>query len=160
MDHRRLRRVQSHAFSRKALLQQEAYLQQYTQKLVRCIGDQAKKHNGVVDIMKWANFLTTDLIGDLSFGESFGGLEEGKLHPWLENIFTTLKTFTFLREIARLPPFIMKAAMACIPKPMIEHRKKALSFGAEAAVRRMALDTDRPDIMSHILRNRGDEGKG
>lgn len=110
--------------------------------------------------MKWVNFLTTDLIGDLSFGESFGGLEEGKLHPWLENMFTTLKTFTFMREIIRLPPFIVKAAMACIPKSMIRHRKKAVSFGAEATLRRMALDTDRPDFMSYILRHKGSEENG
>lgn len=136
------------------------YLQQYTQKFVRCVEDEVKAHNGVVDIMKWVNFLTTDLIGDLSFGENFGGLDNGNLHPWLQNIFTTLKTFTFMREIIRLPPFIVNAAMACIPKSMVEHRKKALSFGAEAAARRMALETDRPDFMSYILMHKLDEAKG
>lgn len=110
--------------------------------------------------MKWVNFLTTDLIGDLSFGESFGGLDEGKPHPWLENIFTTLKTFTFMREIIRLPRPFVNAAMACIPKSMIKHRKEALSFGAEAAARRMALGTDRPYFMSHILKGKWDKATG
>jgi hypothetical protein len=110
--------------------------------------------------MRWVNFLTTDVIGDLSFGESFGGLDTGKLHPWLETLFTTLKTFTFMREILRLPAPVINAAMACIPKKMAEHHKGAVAFGAQAAQRRMAQTTDRPDFMSYMLKHNEDEGKG
>lgn len=75
-------------------------------------------------------------------------------------MFTTLKTFTFMKEIVRLPSFMVNAAMACIPKSMLEHRKQSLSFGAEAGKRRMALDTDRSDIMSYILKHNNVEGVG
>ncbi|KAH8202933.1 hypothetical protein TruAng_002879 [Truncatella angustata] len=159
-DHRRLRRLQAHAFSERALVLQESYLQKYTEQFISCLEVQANNHDGVVDLVKWLNFLTTDLIGDLSFGETFGGLDTGKVHPWLETLFTTLKTFTFMREILRLPPFIIKAAMACIPKEMMEHRQGALAFGAEAVHRRLARQTDRPDFMSYILKHNGEEGKG
>jgi hypothetical protein len=110
--------------------------------------------------VKFVNFLTTDLIGDLSFGETFGGLDTGKVHPWLENLFTTLKTFTFMREILRLPSFIVGAAMACIPKAMREHRSAAVSFGAEAAKRRIERGSDKPDFMSYILRHQDEQEKG
>lgn len=133
---------------------------QYTKQLVTCLRDEAARHNGVVDLMKWVNFLTTDVIGDLSFGEPFGGLDTGKLHPWLETLFTTLKTFSMIREILRLPAPVIKAAMACIPKKMIEHQKGAVVFGAQAAQRRMERTTDRPDFMSYILRHNGEDGKG
>jgi aspirochlorine biosynthesis cytochrome P450 monooxygenase len=110
-----------------------------------------------VDIVKWVNFLTTDLIGDLSFGETFGGLDTGKVHPWLENLFTTLKTFTFMREILRLPSFIIRLAMAFIPAGMREHRAAAVSFGAEAAKRRIERGSDKPDFMSYLLRHQNDD---
>ena len=159
MDHRRLRRIQAHAFSEKALSLQEDYLQQYSDQFVSCLGAEANRSNGTVDIKKWLEFLTTDLIGDLSFGETFGGLATGKVHPWLENIFMTLKAFTFMREVLRLPSFLVKAAMACIPREMLEHRGQASKFGAEAAKRRIARGSDKPDFMSYILNHEGDEGK-
>ncbi|KAI0110936.1 isotrichodermin C-15 hydroxylase [Nemania sp. FL0031] len=159
-DHRRLRRLQAHAFSEKAIMLQEQYLQDYTGKFVNRIRDEASQNNGVVDIVKWVNFPTTDVIGDLSFGESFGGLDTGKLHPWLDTIFTTLKTFTFIREILRLPSPIVNAALACIPQAMREHQQGAVAFGAEAARRRMARTTDRPDFMSYMMKHNSDRSKG
>ncbi|KAI0197645.1 isotrichodermin C-15 hydroxylase [Astrocystis sublimbata] len=155
-DHRRLRRVQAHAFSEKAISLQEPYLQQYTELFVARVRDTASQNGGIFDIAKWLNFLTTDVIGDLSFGESFGGLDAGKLDPWLDTIFTTLKTFTFIREILRLPSFIIKAALACIPREMMEHQKAAVSVGSAAARRRLAQNTDRPDFISYMLKNNSD----
>lgn len=34
---------------------------------------------GVADVFKWWLFMATDIIGQLSFGESFGMLESGKV---------------------------------------------------------------------------------
>ncbi|KAI1841320.1 hypothetical protein JX265_007920 [Neoarthrinium moseri] len=159
-NHRRLRRLQAPAFSDKALLLQERYLQHYVEKFVSCLHQQIKAENGAVDMVKWVNFLTTDIIGDLAFGESFGGLDSGELHPWLDVMFTTLKTFTFMREILRLPSWMIKAAMWCIPKELMEHQQSAVAFGAEAAKRRMAIETDRSDLMSYILKHDGKDEKG
>ncbi|KAJ8122814.1 hypothetical protein ONZ43_g1088 [Nemania bipapillata] len=159
-DHRRLRRLQAHAFSEKAIMLQEKYLRYYTDKFVGRLRDEALHHNGVVDLAKWVNFLTTDVIGDLSFGESFGGLATGKLHPWLDTLFTTLKTFTFIREILRLPLPIINAALACIPRAMKDHQKGAVAFGAESARRRIARKTDRPDFMSYMMKHNDDGKKG
>lgn len=36
---------------------------------------------GAVDIWKWWLFMTTDIIGELTFGESFKTLEQGKVSP-------------------------------------------------------------------------------
>ncbi|KAJ8124646.1 hypothetical protein O1611_g8994 [Lasiodiplodia mahajangana] len=159
-DHRRLRRLQAHAFSEKAIMLQETYLQDHTRKFINRLRDEASRKNGIIDLAKWVNFLTTDVIGDLSFGESFGGLDTGKLHPWLDTLFTTLKTFTFIREILRLPPPIIKASLACIPRAMREHQQGAVAFGAEAARRRMAQKTDRPDFMSYMMRHNDDGSRG
>ncbi|CAH0027348.1 unnamed protein product [Clonostachys rhizophaga] len=158
-DHRRLRRLQAHAFSEKALALQESYLQRYTGKFITCLEKEASQSGGVVDIVKWVNFLTTDLIGDLSFGESFGGLDTGKVHPWLESLFNTLRTFTLMREIFRLPPFLVAAAMAFIPEKMKKHEQESQSFGAAVAKRRLERGSDRPDFMSYILKHQEEQEK-
>ncbi|TLD10708.1 hypothetical protein PgNI_06547 [Pyricularia grisea] len=160
VDHRRLRRAQAHAFSEKALSMQESFIQQHTDRYIRSLEREAQEADGVVDIVKWVNFLTTDLIGDLSFGEAFGGLESGRLHPWLESVFTTLKVFTFIREFLRLPAWATKLAVACIPKQMLEHQRSAVAFGAEAAKKRIERGSDKPDFMHYILRHEKDDEKG
>ncbi|KAF4811986.1 Cytochrome P450 monooxygenase aclL [Colletotrichum tropicale] len=111
----------------------------------------------VISITRWLNLLTTDIIGELTFAESFEGLAKHRLHPWLESVFLTLKAFTFIRELTRLPPLFLRLATACIPTKMLEHQRSAVAFGAKAARRRMGLGTERPDFMSYILRQTGEQ---
>lgn len=127
-------------------------MHKYTDQFISCLRKELTSANGVIDIVKWVNFLTTDLIGDLSFGQAFGGLSSGELHPWLDTLFTTLKTFTVMREILRLPSFMINSAMACMPKRMMEHQKSAVAFGAQAARRRMEQGSEKPDFMLYILK--------
>jgi hypothetical protein len=42
------------------------------------IAEELEAH-GVSDVFKWWSFLATDIIGELSFGESFRTLEQGKV---------------------------------------------------------------------------------
>ncbi|KAI0188626.1 isotrichodermin C-15 hydroxylase [Xylaria flabelliformis] len=159
-NHRRLRRIQGHAFSEKAIALQEPYLMLHIKRFITCLRDEAAQNDGIVNITKWVDILASDAIGDLSFGESFGGLDSGQLHPWLKSLYTTTKTFTFTREILRLPGPLIKVALACVPKNMREHQEGALPFGVKVTRRRLAQQTERPDFMSYMLRHSDDEGKG
>ncbi|KAJ5725053.1 uncharacterized protein N7483_006410 [Penicillium malachiteum] len=46
--------------------------------------------NGFADIMKWWTFLATDVIAELSFGESFGLLETGEKTGYVRDLETTM----------------------------------------------------------------------
>ena len=76
--HARLRRMLSYCFSDKAMQAQEPLIRQYVDLLVRRMHEHAGQ---VVDMVKWYNYTTFDIIGDLSFAESFGCLENSKYHP-------------------------------------------------------------------------------
>jgi cytochrome P450 len=67
--HSRFRRNLSHAFSDKALKEQEGIIQGFVDLLVHKLGEVAKEGNGAVDIMRWYNYTTFDIIADLTFGE-------------------------------------------------------------------------------------------
>ena len=41
--------------------------------------EEEMRSRGVADVYKWWTFLATDVIGELSFGESFRMLELGKV---------------------------------------------------------------------------------
>ncbi|KAF7559505.1 hypothetical protein G7046_g4645 [Stylonectria norvegica] len=82
--HTRHRRLLAHAFSEKALREQEAVLVEYCTKLlaqleIRC-GD------GPVDLAEWYHLTTFDLIGSLAFGENFSCIDTGKPHPFVASV--------------------------------------------------------------------------
>ncbi|KAH1457604.1 hypothetical protein KXX13_009191 [Aspergillus fumigatus] len=74
-DHIRMRRLLAHAFSDRALREQESLLHFYADLLVQKLHENLNhSHSEVVDIARWYNFTTFDLIGDLAFGEPLASL--------------------------------------------------------------------------------------
>jgi cytochrome P450 len=59
-DHGRMRRNISHAFSAKALEEQQGILQGYIDLLVKRLKERSGQ---VVDLVNWYNFTTFDIIG-------------------------------------------------------------------------------------------------
>jgi cytochrome P450 len=88
--HARQRKALSHGFSRRALWDQEATVQGFVDKLMDRIHLYAEGGE-TFDIVRWLNFVTFDIIGDLSFGESFRCLETGDFHFWISMIFDAVK---------------------------------------------------------------------
>ena len=76
--HARQRRALAHAFSQKALTEQEPIIMGYVNKLIENLNRFAANKEKA-NMVNWFNFTTFDVIGDLSFGEPFGCLEEGKI---------------------------------------------------------------------------------
>ncbi|PQE20159.1 isotrichodermin C-15 hydroxylase protein [Rutstroemia sp. NJR-2017a BBW] len=152
-DHRRLRRLQSHMFSDKALASQESLIQVYTDQFVNgLIKFSSKSTDHSINLGHWYNFATFDVIGDLAFGEPFGCLQTGVLHPWIDLIFKMFKISNFISEARKYPPIgplLLLLTPASIRDKLQHHRDLA----REKAERRMATETDRPDFMTYILRH-------
>lgn len=76
-DHARQRRALSHAFSTKALLEQEYIVKNY----VEVFSDKMKEFSQkgeLVNVTDWFAFTTFDIIGELALGEPFGCLTNRK----------------------------------------------------------------------------------
>lgn len=76
--HRRLRRLLSMPMSESALRTVEPVVRSKASLAVQRIGEEMKSR-GAADVFKWFLFYSTDVIGELSFGESFRMLELGKV---------------------------------------------------------------------------------
>lgn len=87
--HGRQRKIIAHAFSERALREQEYILQRYSDLLISRLHDQTKQGKGAQDVnmCDWYNFTTFDVVGDLCFGDSFHCLEKGDNHPWVSVLF-------------------------------------------------------------------------
>jgi len=72
------RRNLSHAVTEKALRDQEPILRKYFDKLIQKLHENSIK--GPVDLSLYFNLVAVDIIGDLTFGQSFDCLETSALH--------------------------------------------------------------------------------
>ncbi|KAH6719576.1 cytochrome P450 [Leptodontidium sp. MPI-SDFR-AT-0119] len=69
-DHSRIRRLLAHAFSDKALLEEESIIYEYVDLMVSKLKEVSAQ--GVpTNIVNWFKWTTFDLFGDLYFGQSF-----------------------------------------------------------------------------------------
>jgi cytochrome P450 len=77
-----MRRSLAHAFSDKALRSQESIIQSHIDLLIHQFSEQATKGKAV-NMTTWYNFLTFDIICDLSFGEPLYCLRDNNEHSWI-----------------------------------------------------------------------------
>ncbi|OCK73526.1 benzoate 4-monooxygenase cytochrome P450 [Lepidopterella palustris CBS 459.81] len=151
--HSRHRRLLAHAFSEKALREQETLLSSYVDLLI----DQLRKQQGKVDMVRWLNYTTFDLIGDLTFGEPFHCLESNDYHPWVSIIFQSMRASAFIvagRQFPTLASFLARF----IPKRLSQKLYDHFELSVERMNRRLAITTDRPDFVTYLLRQSGEKG--
>lgn len=148
-DHTRQRKIVSPAFSDRALREQEYILHDYTDLLISRLHERV---GSAIDICEWCQFTTFDIMGDLCFGDSFNCLEGAKYHPWMKNLFGSLKFGSMLTAFQYFPP--MDAVVYwCIPKFVIAKAQKQYFYARDKITERMERETNRPDFMSYILQN-------
>ncbi|EME87800.1 uncharacterized protein MYCFIDRAFT_71270 [Pseudocercospora fijiensis CIRAD86] len=154
--HSKGRRVLSHAFSEKALTDQEGLLQGYVDQLVDGLRETIKT-KPVADLTKWYNWTTFDIIADLMFGEPFGCLQTGETHWVITLLFDSVKAFRMF-YISRYWPWVKSLGSMIIDKRLIAKRTVYFAWVSKQVKNRMERDTQRPDFMTLILQHNGEKG--
>lgn len=150
-DHSRSRRLLSHAFSEKALRDQESLIQSYVDMLIERLNGEVTASRETVDMSQWFNFTTFDIIGDLAFGEPFDCLRESQYHPWVKMVFVSAKVLVLQRPLA-VYPFLAPIVRRLLPKRLTKMREEHFALTNEKVHRRLETKTERPDFMAYILR--------
>jgi hypothetical protein len=103
--------------------------------------------HGKVNIVRWSNFTTFDLIGDLCFGESFDALRTEEYNSWIANIFKSLK-FARLFRVMRAYPLIGMPVLSMLALfPSLQRAKyKHVQYTKDKSSRRLDTHTDRRDF--------------
>ncbi|KAH8422877.1 cytochrome P450 [Aspergillus melleus] len=154
-DHSRFRKALSHAFSAKALQAQEPLMNGYIVRLISRLTDIAESQLPV-DLVKWYNLTTFDIIGDLAFGEPFGGLENSQYHHWVTTIFESVKLIPFVKTGDAYPVFF-KLLSLLVPKKLLDARKQQHAHTRTTVQKRLQNSSayNRDDFMDSMLRHRG-----
>ena len=122
---------------RKALWEQEGIVQSFVDMFIDKLHEYASTSE-VFDIVRWYNFLTFDIIGDLSFGESFGCLQNGDFHFWITLIFNAVKAGAIeqaSRRFATPGSWLQKKIQAICQGQLSKQRADHLSYSREKVMR-------------------------
>lgn len=112
----------------------------------------------VVDMVKWYNFTTFDLIGELAFGESFSCRESGSYHPWVAVIFSGFRLATYSQVLKRFP-CLPVLAKHFLPQKLLKANREHQKLSFEKAKKRAESgQIEREDFMSYILRHNDEKG--
>jgi hypothetical protein len=165
-EHSKMRRALSYGFSERGIRDMEPRMIGMLDKMMSRLFDICGDRDGmpshhsvkegtqpgetVVDIAEWCNFLTFDMIGELTFGESYKCLEKATYHPWVKPIVELTHYSGILANLGFYPRFqrlLLKAFGSLICRRMEFHQKHS-----RAALERRAAKSDRSDLLSEPLK--------
>jgi cytochrome P450 len=156
-NHFRLRRAMLPAFSDKALRQQEPLIKVYVDLLMERLREVADKGEST-NMIRWFNFTTFDLIGDLAYGEQLQGLSEGKSNMWIDNIENLMKLMPIL-VLVSISPLLSKILQFLAGPKIRMSQQKHREYSELMAMKRINRreQADRGDFMDYMMRSRGEK---
>ncbi|KAF9700473.1 hypothetical protein EKO04_002068 [Ascochyta lentis] len=153
-SHRRQRRLMAHAFSDAAIKEQEILVKQHIDLLFIELRKRAASQEPV-DIVKWYNYTTFDIVGDLVFAEPFNCLENTEPRAWVDMIFAGVRAGSRKQMLLNFP-YLRFILQLMTPGNDEQRRLESKTMAKEKAERRVTLGPapgGRKDIMTYILRH-------
>lgn len=149
--HARLRKIFSPGFSDRALKAQEGLIRAHADKLIKNVYQEAAAGNKI-DIVKYYNCATFDIIGELAFGESLGLLDDSELNTWVKNILHGLEGAAFYALLLSYPALGF-AVNLLLGKKFKEASAKNAEYSAIRVQNRMQKGkvTEKPDFWTLVL---------
>ncbi|EXK76357.1 hypothetical protein FOQG_18898 [Fusarium oxysporum f. sp. raphani 54005] len=152
--HGPMRRVLSYAFSAQAIAKQQPLINGYIDLLMQRLHEHGEGGTRALDMVKWFDWTTFDIVGDLSFGEPFGCLQNSKAHPWVDSFFESMKFMALVQALKDFPlydllgPIILRLF---VPRDAARKREASDEFARVTLEKRINLGTNRPDFVDAML---------
>lgn len=150
-EHMRHRKILGTSFSETSLKAQEPIVLSYTSLLTSKLRERAARGE-VVDVWAWFNYLTFDIIGDLTFGEPFDCVKDGQFHPWITFIFSNL-TMMMYGQMVLTMGWLGTLVEMLVPKKIWAEATSHAQATRDKVDRRLARTTDRPDFVSGFMKH-------
>ncbi|CAI7657147.1 unnamed protein product [Penicillium discolor] len=157
-DHSRFRRNFSHAFSDRALREQQSLICGYADSLIDNLRRTIKEDpEAKINMVRMFNLTTFDIMGDLTFGDSLNLLAGTGNLNWVAAVFISIKA-NAIRRLARYVPWTTPIARRLIPKELKEQSIAHYEASQERVDKR--IDGNRtlqkPDIWGIVMNQRED----
>ncbi|KAI5791959.1 cytochrome P450 [Geopyxis carbonaria] len=148
---RRKRQYLRPLFTLKTLRKYSEIVDIYVSKFLHHLETQGSSPRGV-DLKELINWTTFDIIGDLTFGESFGCLDNSRSHKWQSILNDNVNIATFADALRRFP-LLNWVVSHMIPKKMMDAQKYHKKYTLAKLQKRIynPKDPNRIDFMTHLL---------
>jgi len=123
-------------------------IKKYVDLLITRLHENSNK--GPQDMVAWFDFVSFDIIGDLTLGESFDCLQQSGYYYWVSFLFNSFKFAAFLTAARRFA-LVSNLLVRLIPKSLLQDRLRHTAFTKETVEKHMLMGTDRHDFMSNVL---------
>jgi cytochrome P450 len=110
------------------------------------------KPDALLDMVKLYNCTTFDIMGDLTFGEPLGLLQQSAYTPWVAAVLGQIQVINIMTLTLEYP-LIRHAARWLMPKKILEQQRTHFEHSVHRVNRRLARDTgeNKSDIWSLVL---------
>ncbi|USW58577.1 Putative cytochrome P450 [Septoria linicola] len=157
-DHARYRRLLAHAFSAKGIKEQEPRFMGYIDLLVQRLGEVADGRR-VVDMVDWFTMTVFDVLGDLTWGESFNGLKNRKVHEWVNVSMHSLEFF--FKAGTLMKHYLTFLIPVLTDRKVLDAHKLNSLYSAQLTERRAEAGAEpRGDFWDKVLIKSGPDSKG
>ncbi|KAJ5531630.1 hypothetical protein N7527_005023 [Penicillium freii] len=157
-DHSRFRRNFSHAFSDRALREQQSLICGYADALVENLHRTIKENpNAKVNMVRMFNLTTFDIMGDLTFGDSLNLLAGTGNLGWVSAVFSSIQT-NAMRRLARYIPWTTRIVHMLIPKELKQQSLAHYAASQERVDKRIDGNhtPQKPDIWGIVINQKED----
>ena len=146
--HKRMRTSLAPAFSSKALSEQETIVDGVINAFLSRIGADGNVPGGI-NMTKWFEMVAFDILGEMTFGESFHCIESGAPHFWQEMVVEHLYLITLADNLQRfwLVPTIAKAFAPFLNAV----RDKHSDYTRQKVKQRLNSTAPRQDILAALV---------
>ncbi|KAJ4331982.1 hypothetical protein N0V87_008722 [Didymella glomerata] len=139
--HLRNRRALTGAFTEHAIAEHATILEDLVETMIQRFkaATNTANNQASLNVVDWLNWLTFDISGALSFGESFGSVKSGRAHPWVDISCNFGKGIALMASINFFYPLnrILKLAM---PKAVMEKMRYHKQLVHEKFLQRLGME--------------------
>ncbi|SMR42078.1 unnamed protein product [Zymoseptoria tritici ST99CH_1E4] len=155
--HSYIRKLMAPGFSESALRKQETVVQSRLALLICKLHEEGQDGHASIDLMKWVNFFIFDVVGHLTYGDSFECLTSSALHPWITKFTGLGRPMAYAQASQRLPRFLRLPFLALMLDRSLLSDRKFLYKTSEAKVQaRIVKESPIPDFMGTLIESHKD----
>ncbi|OTA61603.1 cytochrome P450 [Hypoxylon sp. EC38] len=140
--HSAMRKMLNPAFSQRGLLEQEEIITSVVDKFVTVIGEKGGPESQGINMTKWFEMNSFDILGEMAFGESF----HSNLHFWAAIILEHVYFINLIDNVRRIG-WLAKLFGYLIPSSLLTRNQNS-AYSRQQVEKRLAIQGARNDFVS------------